>query len=71
MNEERRAYNDIINLPHHTSAKHPRMSREQRAAQFSPFAALTGHDEAIHQAELHAREVGPDAPVDQSEFEAC
>lgn len=40
-------YDDIINLPHHTSTKHPRMSLYDRAAQFSPFAALTGHDEAI------------------------
>lgn len=40
-------YEDIINLPHHTSSKRQRMSREARAAQFSPFAALTGHDEAI------------------------
>lgn len=40
-------YNDIINLPCPTSSKHPRMSAHARAAQFSPFAALTGHDEAI------------------------
>ena len=37
-------YDDIINLPHPTSKKHPRMSRQNRAAQFSPFAALTGYD---------------------------
>ncbi len=42
-------YEDIINLPHHTSDKRQRMSREMRAAQFSPFAALTGHDEAIEE----------------------
>ena len=35
-------YDDIVNLPHPTSKKHPRMSMEERAAQFSPFAALTG-----------------------------
>lgn len=35
-------YDDIINLPHHVSTKHPRMSMYNRAAQFSPFAALTG-----------------------------
>lgn len=35
-------YDDIANLPHPTSKKHPRMSMEERAAQFSPFAALTG-----------------------------
>lgn len=40
-------YEDIINLPHHTSVSHPRMSAYDRAAQFSPFAALTGHDAAI------------------------
>lgn len=40
-------YDDIINLPHPTSTKHPRMSMYQRAAQFAPFAALTGHNAAI------------------------
>lgn len=40
-------YDDIINLPHPTSSNHPRMSLYDRAAQFSPFAALTGHDEAV------------------------
>ena len=40
-------YDDIINLPHHVSSKHPQMSIENRAAQFSPFAALTGYDAAI------------------------
>ena len=40
-------YDDIINLPHHESIKHPRMSALNRAAQFSPFAALTGHEAAI------------------------
>ena len=39
--------NDPINLPHHQSATRPHMSNYDRAAQFSPFAALTGHDEAI------------------------
>lgn len=40
-------YDDIINLPHHISVKHPRLSIEQRAAQFAPFAALTGYGDAI------------------------
>ena len=40
-------YDDIINLPHHVSKKHQQMSALNRAAQFSPFAALTGHDAAI------------------------
>ena len=43
------AYDDIINLPHPTSAKHPRMSMAARAAQFSPFAALVGHGAAIRE----------------------
>lgn len=43
MNE----YEDIINLPHHVSAKHPQMSIEARAAQFAPFAALTGYSDAV------------------------
>ena len=43
------AYDDIIDLPHPTSAKHPRMSMADRAAQFSPFAALVGHGAAIHE----------------------
>ena len=43
-------YEDIINLPHHTSSKHPPMKMIDRAAQFSPFAALTGYDRAIREA---------------------
>ena len=42
-------YADIINLPHHVSANRPLMSMADRAAQFSPFAALTGYDAAIHE----------------------
>ena len=40
-------YDDIINLPHHVSATRPQMSMVNRAAQFSPFAALTGYDAVI------------------------
>lgn len=40
-------YEDIINLPHHVSDKRPQMSLRDRAAQFSPFAALTGYDDAV------------------------
>lgn len=46
---EEHKYDDIINLPHHVSKKHPQMSLLNRAAQFSPFAALTGHEEAINE----------------------
>lgn len=42
-------YDDIINLPHHVSEKHPRMSLEARSAQFAPFAALTGYDEQVRE----------------------
>ena len=45
-------YDDIINLPHpEPSPKHPRMSMRQRAAQFAPFAALTGMGEAFEEQE--------------------
>ena len=40
-------YSDIINLPHHVSRNHPRMTMMARAAQFAPFAALTGYDAVI------------------------
>jgi uncharacterized protein (UPF0248 family) len=42
-------YDDIINLPHPISKNHPQMSMLNRAAQFAPFAALTGHDAAIQE----------------------
>ena len=40
-------YDDIINLPHHVSTNRPRMSMHDRAAQFAPFAALVGYDDAV------------------------
>ena len=43
-------YDDIIDLPHHVSERHPQMSMYNRAAQFAPFAALTGHNAAITEA---------------------
>ena len=43
----KRSYDDIINLPHHNSKSHLRMSALERGAQFAPFAALTGYDEAV------------------------
>ena len=42
-------YDDIINLPHYEPKYHPRMSMLNRAAQFAPFAALTGYDAAIRE----------------------
>ena len=46
MNEK---YKDMLHLPHPVSATHPRMSLPNRAAQFSPFAALTGYDNALRE----------------------
>lgn len=40
-------YDDILYLPHPTSRTHPQMSRQDRAAQFSPFAALTGYEDTV------------------------
>ncbi|MDE6258012.1 MAG: hypothetical protein K2M53_06515 [Muribaculaceae bacterium] len=42
-------YDSIINLPHYEPKLHPRMSMESRAAQFAPFAALNGHEEALEE----------------------
>ncbi len=42
-------YGDIIDHEHHTSSKHPRMSRLNRAAQFAPFAALVGYDALVNE----------------------
>ena len=40
-------YDDMLDLPHHTSPRHPRMSLRDRAAQFAPFSALTGYGDVI------------------------
>ncbi len=42
-------YEDIISMQHHISVRHPHMSMIDRAAQFSPFAALSGHSEAVNE----------------------
>ncbi len=49
-------YSDIIDLTRPVSPKHPPMSREKRAAQFSPFAALTGFESAVEKAALRFEE---------------
>ena len=51
---ETHKYDDIIDMPHHVSRRHPQMSRRQRAAQFMPFAALTGYERVIEQAACDA-----------------
>ena len=45
--DARKLYADIIDMPHHRSETHPHMSLHDRAAQFAPFAALTGYDDMI------------------------
>ena len=47
MSSGKEEYRDIYNRPHHVSSKRPQMSRLNRAAQFSPFAALTGYDDLV------------------------
>ncbi len=55
------AYDDILRLPHPASERHPRMPISERAAQFSPFAALTGHSAAIAEtARVTQRRIEPD-----------
>lgn len=49
MKESIEKYRDIINLPHHVSKRHAQMSRYERAAQFAPFAALTGYEDIIEE----------------------
>ncbi len=44
---DRHKYDDILNMPHHVSDDRPHMSMHDRAAQFSPFAALVGYDDAV------------------------
>lgn len=49
-------YEDMISLPHHVSKKHPHMPRSDRAAQFAPFAALSGHRDAVRRTEQKVEE---------------
>ena len=58
-------YSDIIDLPHHVSKIHPKMTMNERAAQFSPFAALTGHSEAVKET---ARLVDQKLDLDESQI---
>ena len=58
-------YDDIINLPHHVSKRHRPMSMLNRAAQFAPFSALTGYNDAIDEtARQKGIEVEPESIFD-------
>lgn len=59
-------YEDIINLPHHVSSRHRPMPLLNRAAQFAPFAALTGHDAAIAEMARHTSDRVELSPADQT-----
>ena len=50
------SYEDILNLPRPVSGRHPRMPIEDRAAQFAPFSALSGYEDAIREAVKQAEE---------------
>ena len=62
-------YDDIINLPHHVSKRHPQMSMWNRAAQFAPFAALTGYEESIRDAEKENEKLFEEKNDDESFYE--
>ena len=50
-------FEDIINLPHHVSRRHPHMPMSERAGQFAAFAALTGYGDAIDERALQQEEM--------------
>ena len=62
----RRIYGDIIDLPHHQSSRHPHMSLYDRAAQFAPFAALTGYGDMVAE-EARLTEGKPELSEDERE----
>ena len=63
MNEK---YLHIIDLPHHVSKKHPQMSQQDRAAQFAPYSALSGYEDAVDET---ARRTDAKPTLDESEKE--
>lgn len=62
-------YDDIIDFPHHVSNRHSQMSMWNRAAQFAPFAALTGYEEAIQDANRENKQLYKPNIDDKGEFE--
>ena len=64
MGKQSHPYEDILHLPHHVSAERPHMSMLDRAAQFSPFAALVGYEDIIDET---ARLTSPKRELDEAE----
>ena len=64
MEKQAYPYEDILHLPHHVSAERPHMSMHDRAAQFSPFAALVGYEDIIDET---ARLTNPKRKLDEAE----
>ncbi len=64
-----RPYDDIINLPHHVSKRHPQMPRSARAAQFAPFAALIGFGDVIKEKEALLERTADISPDGKDEIE--
>ena len=64
--EEKNPYEDIIHLPHHQAANRPHMSLYDRAAQFSPYAALVGYDDMVKET---ARQTEKQLELDDAEKE--
>jgi len=62
-------YADIIDLPHHVSTRHPQMSMWNRAAQFAPFAALTGYEASINETAQENEKLFEEKKDGQSLFE--
>lgn len=56
MRERKISYEEMLYMPRPVSKKHPPMDRKNRAAQFSPFAALTGYEEAVHRKQEEVKE---------------
>ena len=64
-----RIYGDILYLPHPVSEKHPPLSMEAKAAQFSPFSALTGYEEAILETEKLVERYYEEELIERAEVE--
>ena len=64
-------YDDIIHLPHHVSQNHPQMPMHDRAAQFSPFAALTSYEAAIGETARLTAERRELSPQEAEELDRC